>query len=60
MRVIDHLDRVGVFVFYHVIMHIWSFVLDLASISLLTTEEKDIEILPVDMVMKVKPMIPHQ
>ena len=45
MMVIDHLDRVGVFVFYHVIMHIWSFVLDLASISLLTTEEKDIEIL---------------
>jgi len=26
-------------------MHIWSFVLDLASISRLTAEEKDIEIL---------------
>jgi putative transposase len=32
-------------VFYHVIMHIWSFVLDLASLCLLTAEEKDIEIL---------------
>ena len=31
--------------FYHVIMHIWSFVLDLASLCLLTAEEKDIEIL---------------
>ena len=31
--------------FYKVIMQIWSFVLDLASVSRLTTEEKDIEIL---------------
>jgi putative transposase len=32
-------------VFYHVIMQIWSFVLDLAGLSRLTTEGKDIEIL---------------
>ena len=33
------------FVFFHVIMHIWSVFLDLASIGKLTAEEKDIEIL---------------
>jgi hypothetical protein len=31
--------------FYHVIMHVWSFVLDLVSISQLASDEKDLEIL---------------
>lgn len=31
--------------FYHVLMHVWSFVLDLASISRLASDEKDLEIL---------------